>query len=102
GKYCACNIPGDFLIKNSRIPVYYLSIIYNRQFITGNLFNIFLYFTIDEETKKRLDKPNKYYKALMNGKFSLQFVPVDENFLDKIKIFVERDVLTKYQTEIDS
>ena len=67
GKYCACNIPGSFLLENSRIPIYYLSIIYNRQFITGCLFNIFLYFDIDEDTKMRLDTPKKYYKALMNG-----------------------------------
>jgi hypothetical protein len=101
GKYCACNIPGEYLIKNTKIPVYYLSIIFNRQFVTGCLFNVFLYFDIDEDTKKRLDKPNKYYKAFMDGKYTVQFVPADENFLEKIREFVERDILLKYQKELD-
>lgn len=102
GKFCACNIPGDYLVNNNKIPVYYLSIIYNRQFITGCLFNIFIYFEISEDTKKKLNEPKKYYKAYMDGKFTVQFVPSDDNFIDKIKDLVERDVLLKYQKVIDS
>lgn len=102
GKYCACNIPGEYLIKNSQIPVYYLSVIFNRQFITGCLFNIFLYFNINDDTKKRLDKPSKYYKAFMDGKYTVQFVPTDENFLEKIRVYIEKDILLKYQKELDA
>lgn len=101
GKYCACNIPGDYLVNNSKIPVYYLSIIYNKQFVTGALFNIFVYFEMSDETKKKLNEPKKYYKAFMNGKFTLQVVPSDDNFMDKVKEYVEKDVLLKYQKEID-
>jgi hypothetical protein len=99
GKYCACNIPGNFLISNTKLPIYYLSIIYNKKFVTGCLFNIFLYFTIDDETKQRLNEPKKYYKALMDGKFTIQCVPTDEDYIDKVKFFIERDVMMKYQDE---
>jgi hypothetical protein len=101
GKYCACNIPGSYLLENNRIPIYYLSIIYNRQFITGCLFNIFLYFDIDEDTKKRLDTPQKYYKALMNGKFVVKFVPLDDDFLGKIRPFIEREYMIKYNDALE-
>lgn len=99
GKYCACNIPGNFLLENTQIPVYYLSIIYNKKIVTGCLFNIFLYFTLDAETKKKLDHPKKYYKALMDGKFTVQCVPTDDDFLDKVKIFIEQETMLKYQDE---
>jgi hypothetical protein len=96
GKYCACNISGSFLVENTKIPIYYLSIIYNKQFVTGCLFNIFLYFTIYEDVKKKLDDSKKYYKAVMNGKFTVQCVPTDDDFLDKVKSCIERDVMIKY------
>jgi hypothetical protein len=102
GKYCACNIPGSFLLNNNKIPIYYLSIIYNRQFVTGCLFNFFLYFTIDDDTKKRLNEPKKYYKALLYGKFSIQCVPIDstkDEFIDKIKNYVEQEIMIKYQDD---
>lgn len=102
GKYCACNIPGNYLVENTKLPVYYLSVIYNRTFITGCLFNIFLYFTMDGESKKLLNEPRKYYKALINGKFTIQFVPIDDNFLDKIRCYVEETILKKYQKEIEN
>jgi hypothetical protein len=99
GKYCACNIPGSYLLENSKFPVYYLSVIYNKQFVTGCLFNLFLYFTMDDDTKKRLNTPQKYYKALMDGKFTVQCMPTDEDFLDKVKSFVEQEIMLKYQDE---
>lgn len=102
GKFCSCNIPGDYLINNVKNPVYYLSIIYNKQFLTGCLFNMFLYFNIDEETKNRLNEPKKYYKAFLDGKYTIQFVPTDEDFLDKVKEMIQENLMIKYNEEFNN
>lgn len=104
GKYCSCNIPGNYLIKNSTLPIYYISMIYNRQFITGCLFNVFLYFTLDEETQKRLDDPKKYYKSLMDGKFTIKCVPIDgyDEFISKLKKYMEDEIMLKHYEEFEN
>jgi hypothetical protein len=101
GKYCKCNITGNYLISNHKIPVYYLTILYSKKFVGGCLFNIFLYFTLDDETKKKLDHPSKYVNTHMNGFYTLEFVPVDDNFIEKIKPMVEEFTLKKYSNETD-
>jgi len=102
GKFCACNIPGDYLISNSKNPVYYLTIIYNKQFLTGCLFNLFLYFNIDEETKNRLNEPKKYFKAFLDGKYTIQFVPTDEDFLEQVKDLIQENLMIKYSEEFNN
>lgn len=102
GKFCACNIPGNYLIGNTKNPVYYLSIIYNKQFVTGCLFNLFLYFNIDEETKNRLNEPKKYFKAFLDGKYTIQFVPTDEDFLEQIKETIQENLMIKYNDEFNN
>jgi hypothetical protein len=101
GKFCACNIPGSYLLSNSKLPVYYLSVIYNRQFLTGCLFNIFFNFNVDEETKSRLDEPRKYFKAYLDGYYSIKFAPVDEDFLEQLKSHIQENLMLKYCDEFD-
>jgi hypothetical protein len=102
GKYCLCNIPGGYLINNQKLPIYYLSILYTKPLITGCLFNIFVYFEMDDESKNRLDNPQKYYKAFIDGKYTTQCVPTDDDFLIKLKPLVERDVMIEYKDKFDN
>jgi len=108
GKLCSCNIIGNYLIKNDKLPVYYLSAIYSKKFVTGCLFNLFLYFTISNDTKQELTHPNKYINRSMEGSYTLELVPLDDiskeekpqdlknsNFLNKIKKYLEIDTFKK-------
>lgn len=101
GKYCSCNIPGGYLIQNAKMPVFYLSIIYTKPLITGCLFNMFLYFEMDDECKARMDNPKKYYKAYINGKYTIHCVPTDDDLLIKIKPLVEQEVMLEYKEKFD-
>lgn len=110
-----CNISGSYLIKNDKLPIYCKSVLYNRQFLSGNLFSCYLYFTLDEKTieivhgKKKeiisngqkmiVDDFSKYYNLLMSGTFTMELLTIDDDFL---KFFLEhkRDKLeSEYMME---
>lgn len=114
GRACECNIPGGHLLKNKKIPVYYLSLIYASQLVTGSMFNYFLHFTIDEETSKQLVVPKNYLNRTMSGKFSLEIMDA-EGFLthfikhkrpviedEVIETFVEKFELANTEEEKDA
>lgn len=99
GKAYSCNIPGGFLLKNKKIPVYYMSLIYASQLVTGSMFNFFLYFTIDEETSKTLLVPNNYVNRLLSGTFTLELVDAEgflTYFIKKKKTSVEEEVMESF------
>ena len=94
-----CNISGSYLVKNDKLPIYCKNVLYSKQFISGNLFSCFLYFTLDDQTKdliqnktrkvvingeeKLIDDYSKYYNRLMSGKFTLELMTIDDDFLKK-------------------
>jgi hypothetical protein len=100
GKYCECNVIGNYLVQNTTLPVFYASILYSKTFVTGCMFNITLFFTISDEAKKKLDNPKKYVGAFINGTYTLEIsVPQTVNFLEKINQFVKDDIFLKYVGE---
>lgn len=95
-KLCDCNIAADFLIKkdkdteklvinNRKIPVYYTTIMYANQLVSGMLVTIYLYFTLDDKTVEKIESsgPKKLVNAQLTGKYSIEFV-TDEGILSKI------------------
>lgn len=105
-KFLSCNIAPSFLVNNDSIPIYYISYIYTKQFVTGCIMNTFLYFKKNESEKLRLNDPKKYYdvtnksKSYIDGTFKIVNVPVDEKFLETIKNVIQIDVLTKYNDKL--
>lgn len=100
GKYCECNVIGNYLVQNTTLPVFYASILYSKTFVTGCMFNITLFFTISEQSKKKLDNPKKYVGAIIDGTYTIEIsVPQTENFLEKITQFVRDDIFIKYVGE---
>jgi len=76
-KVCACNIIGNYILKNKKIPAYYVTMVYSNQLVSGQLFTLFLYFTIDEKTSKELILPKHY----MYGSYTLE-LSADDGFID--------------------
>lgn len=103
-KACICNISGSYIIKNNKLPVYYVTLLYEKRFVSGQLFTLFVYFTLDSETEKKLISPQKYVNRLMTGKFTLELAS-DESFLpfllDKKKPEIETELMTKYLDDFD-
>jgi len=104
-----CNISGSYLVKNDKLPIFSKHVLYSRQFLSGNLFSCFLYFTLDEKTlemvknKKKeiktsdgrimqIDDFSKYYNLLMSGTFTMELLTIDDDFLQKFLEF-KRDKL---------
>jgi hypothetical protein len=102
GKASICNISGGYLIKNKKLPVYYMIVLYNKKFVSGGLFSIFLYFTIDDTTMDTLTEPNKYVNRVLTGKYTMELV-TDEGFLgeliEKRTPLIEQELMEKYVDE---
>jgi hypothetical protein len=69
--------------------------------LTGCLFNIFLYFNIDNETKERLNEPRKYFKAFLDGNYTIKFVPTDDDLLEQIKGVIQEETMVKYHEQFN-
>lgn len=98
-KACTCNITGSYLLKNTKLPIHYVTVLYERQYVSGYLFTLFLNFTIDDETQKELTTPQKYVNKRMKGKYTLNLVADDSffgKFLEHYKKQIEIDVMEKY------
>lgn len=100
-----CNIVGNYLAKHKKLPIYYLSMLYEKTFIKGFLFSIFLSFTIDNTTMKVLTSLNKYVNKPLTGKYTLELI-ADDDFLDKFITYkrnkLESDVMGKYIDQFES
>lgn len=103
-KACICNIVGNYLLKNTKFPIYYVTILYDKKFVSGYLFTLFVYFTMNDETKKELDHPKKYLNKSMKGKFTFELVG-DDDFLSKLvknkTADIEKEVMEKYIGKFD-
>jgi len=99
GKMYHCNLPGSFLIKNKVLPVFYMSIIYERKFVTGFLFSIYVYFTINDETMSRLDDPKKYLTQTLEGDYKIE-LDVDELFSANLVEYAKPVLEEKYMLEL--
>ena len=77
-----CNISGSYLVKNDKLPIMCKSVMYNRKFLSGNLFSCFLYFTLDNATREMLTDPSKYNDRMMSGEFTLELLTIDDDFLE--------------------
>lgn len=108
-KACACNIVGDYLLKNNKLPIYYMTLMYNRTFVSGYIFTIFINFTISDESLKDLVKidtttgnvtvdPAKYVNKLFIGKYTLELVS-DDDFLAKYIEYVQPTIESEFMEE---
>lgn len=117
-----CNISGSYLVKNEKLPIYCKSVLYSRQFLSGNLFSCFLYFTLDDKTKETvqnkkreimqdgkkitIDDYSKYYNRLMSGTFTLELMTIDDdflkNFLEYKRDELESTIMSEFIEEFDN
>lgn len=111
GKYdiiaraCSCNIPAVYVLKNKKLPVFYMTVIYASQLVTGAMFNYFLYFTIDAETSKSLILPKHYLNKSMSGKFTLELLDAEgflTYFIKHKKQEIEDQVLESFVDKFDA
>lgn len=95
-----CHISGSYLVKNDKLPIYNKSVMYSRQFLSGNLFSCYLYFTLDEQTKTALTDYTKYYNRLLSGTFTLELMTIDDDFLDNFIAHKREKLESEYMIDI--
>jgi hypothetical protein len=81
------NILGNYLVKNDFLPVFSISFMYEKTLVTGFLFDIFIGFQIDEESKNLLKDYTKCVNARLNGKFILK-IYCDEEVIDNFDLIL--------------
>lgn len=92
------NITGDYLINNKNLPVCSLQFMYTKNIVVGYLFNIFIYFSLDEHKNTHLSTPNSYVGAKAFGNYIL-IVDCDKELVNNINEFLTDDKLQEYATE---
>lgn len=100
-----CNIPGTFMLKHKKYPLFYITFNYTNQLVGGCLFNLYFYITLTKECSDSLILPRHYVNKTMNGKFTVELV-ADEGFLtfavNKMRSEYEKQVQTKYLDKFDT
>lgn len=95
----SCNIPGTFMLKHKKYPLFYMTFNYTNQLVGGVLFNLYLYINLSKECADSLKLPKNYVDKIMTGNYTIELVP-DEGFLtfavNKIRPKYEMQVQTKY------
>lgn len=103
-KGCNCNITGSYLLKNKKLPLFYVTMLYCSQLVAGYLYTIFVYFTMNEQTSQELKVPRDYVNKYMSGTYTMELLS-DEGFLsyiiEKKRSDVENLVMEKYFDEFN-
>ena len=84
GEMYKCNILDKYLMSTKKLPLFYVSVIYEKPLIRSPLFTTFLYFTINDTILNE----NELIDSEINGKFTVELI-LDENniILDSDKSF---------------
>uniref|UniRef100_A0A6C0EFD3 Uncharacterized protein n=1 Tax=viral metagenome TaxID=1070528 RepID=A0A6C0EFD3_9ZZZZ len=97
-----CNIIGNYLVDNAKIPIYCLEFDYVKQIVRGKLFSLNFIFEFSEECKKTFTKASQYKNATAYGSFKIE-IDIDKEFIDSFDTFLKNTrekQLKKYVAEI--
>lgn len=85
-KMYKCRMTDDYVAKYKKLPLMYASLFYEKKFVTGYLFSIYIYFEIKTDTNKF-----KSLEALLNsvleGKYSIEIVMDEKSEIIEIDSF---------------
>ena len=86
GKICACNITDRFLLSTKKLPLFYISVVYEVPLKTVLLYRLYFSFTITDNTTCK----EELIESPINGKFYIElFINNTQNVIDdKIENFV--------------
>lgn len=99
GRMFHCNIIGSYLLQNNKFPVFYMSVMYEKKFVTGFMFSIYVYFKANDETMKKMDKPQKFLTSDLAGEYIVE-VDADDDFLKKLHSYAKPILEEKYMSEL--
>jgi hypothetical protein len=83
-KFYKCNITDAYLLTNKKLPILYGTVMYERPFTTGYLFNLTVYLEITNDLTLIKD-PSKILNTMFTGKYSID-IEIDENQKETIPL----------------
>src|SRR5690606_38914089 len=104
GRLYRSNIIGSYIVLKSDYPVIYLTVEYNRSFISGSLLQIYLSIQMDKEHKKEINLHKKYknYRNLhFNGEWNLS-IDCDEELKELWKNKMEEKLREEISLDLSS
>ncbi|ARF09184.1 hypothetical protein Catovirus_2_133 [Catovirus CTV1] len=76
-KMYKCRMTDDFVSKHRKLPLLYASLFYERKFVTGFLFSVYVYFEILTDTKK-IKTLDSLLKTELDGKYTIEIIMDDK------------------------
>lgn len=83
-KFYKCNITDAYLLTNRKLPILYGTVMYERPFTTGYLFNLTVYLEISSDSTL-IKEPSKLLTTTFDGKYSID-IEIDENQKETIQL----------------
>ena len=100
------NITGYYMVNNSNLPVCCLQFLYSKTIVSGSLFTIFVYLTLDKFKNSFLTKPQSYVGATVYGKYTMVLDTDNEITADNLKelndIYCEKYALETVASQINN
>lgn len=103
-----CNILGNYLLNNIKMPIYNLCFMYKNKLINGYLFNVYINFTLNQSCKNNLIKPQHYINATLTGNYSID-IDCDQSIVDKridfilsLQDIVLKQIINKFMLSYDN
>lgn len=111
GRMYKCNISDSYLMSTKKLPIMYISVIYEKPLRNFQLFRVYLCFTIDKDIKKIKELLDEE----IEGKFTIELdidgqrkvideikaYPTDKNIKNKLNKFVQnKDMLEMIESMI--
>jgi hypothetical protein len=98
GRLFYCNIIGSYLLQNDKFPVFYMSVMYEKKFVTGFMFSIYVYFKANKETMDLMTTPQKFLTSDLAGEYIIE-VDADEDFLKKLHSYAKPVLEEKFMND---
>lgn len=94
-----CNVVSTYILNNSKIPVYALTVAYSKSFIVGQLFTLYIFFDMEKESREKLIKSQVIKNQLVKGKYTIELFSEDgllTSVLERRKKELVDEILLEY------
>jgi hypothetical protein len=97
------NMLGSYLINKSILPVYNISVMYQKNIVMGYLFDVFIFFDINRSSYVKLSTLKTIVNSQVDGRFMCQIKGDEELITNKEKLFsdIEEQVMKEIANNID-
>jgi hypothetical protein len=88
-KMFVCNIQNQYITSlTDKYPIYYMTYLFDRKFVSGKIVNFCLYFNLDDESKETMKDLKTCVGKTLSGYITLEFTD-DDGLIQKYLKFIK-------------